>query len=123
YSPADQTCRNVHQDQNGNQLPFMSGMWAPAHDYNPYVNMPQLGGPEGDELVLTGNWRYLPVNGPGAPGSPGGFGGYQTNSMLNFARSLDAGVTWQRSDGSVYSLRITRNGEAGPNTAAEVIVN
>jgi hypothetical protein len=123
YSIADQTWRNVHETAGGLQQPFMSGMWAPAHDYNPYVNMPQLGGPDGDDLILTFNWRYLPVNGPGAPGSPGGFSGYQTNNHLNFARSTDAGLTWQRFDGSTYSLPITRNGEAGPATAAEVITH
>ena len=122
YSVVDQIWRNVHQDNNGGQIPFISGMWAPAHDYNPYVNMPQLGGPDGNELILTFNWRYLPVNGSGAPGSPGGFSGYQTNNRLNVARSPDAGVTWRRSDGSPYALPITRNGEAGANTAAEVIV-
>jgi hypothetical protein len=121
YSIADKTWRNVHQSAGGAQQPFMSGMWAPANDYNAYVNMPQLGGIDGDDLILTFNWRYLPVNAPGAPGSPGGFSGYQTNNRLNFARSPDAGVTWQRSDHTPYSLPITRNGEAGPASTAEVI--
>jgi hypothetical protein len=122
YSIATRTWSPVHHS-NGQAVPFMSGMWAPLHDYNPYVNMPQLGGPEGQTLTLTSNWRYLPVNGPGAPGSPGGFVGYQTNNRLNFARSPDAGLTWQRSDASTYQLPITRDGEAGANSTAEVIAN
>jgi hypothetical protein len=86
--------------------------------------MPQLGGADSNELTLVFNWRYLPVNGPGAPGSPGGFGGYQTNNRLNFAVSPDAGLSWQRSDGSPYALPIIRNGENGqPAGVAEVIVD
>lgn len=121
YSIADKIWRNVHQTAGGVQQPFMSGMWAPANDYNPYVNMPQLGGPDGDDLILTFNWRYLPVNAPGAPGSPGGFSGYQTNNRLNFARSPDAGVTWQRFDSTPHALPITRNGEAGQSSTAQII--
>ena len=113
YSVATRTWRAVHTDANGAAVPFLSGMWAPAYDYNPYVNMPQLGGADGRTLTLTFNWRYLPVNGSGAPGSPGGFSGYQTNNNLNFARSTDAGLTWQKFNGTPYSLPITRNAENG----------
>lgn len=124
YSVAERIWRPVHTNAQGVAIPFISGMWAPLHDYNPYVNMPQLGGVDGRELTLTFNWRYLPVNGAGAPGSPGGFSGYQTNNQLGFARSPDAGLTWYRSDGSVYALPITRNAENGVEAGrAEVIVN
>src|SRR5690606_32528182 len=68
YSVADKTWRSVHASGGGLQQPFISGMWAPTFDYNPYVNMPQLGGAAGNELTLVFNWRYLPANGPGAPG-------------------------------------------------------
>ncbi len=124
YSRVDRVWRAVHTDAQGNPVPFMSGMWAPLHDYNPYVNLPQLGGVDGRELTLTFNWRYLPVNGSGAPGSPGGFSGYQTNNQLNFARSPDAGVTWYKSDGTPYALPITRNAENGVEAGrAEVIMS
>lgn len=124
YSRTERLWRPVHTNAQGVAIPFMSGMWAPLHDYNPYVNMPQLGGANGRELTVTFNWRYLPVNGAGAPGSPGGFSGYQTNNQLNFARSPDAGLTWYKSDGTPYALPITRNAENGVEAGrAEVIVN
>ncbi|RYD61282.1 MAG: hypothetical protein EOP83_17415, partial [Verrucomicrobiaceae bacterium] len=108
----------------GVQAPFIKGTWAPAYDYNAYLNMPQLGGPDGDDLILTWCWRFLPVNGTGAPGSPGGLSGYQTNNMLCFGRSTDAGKTWQRFDGTPYSLPISRDAESGVEaTRAETIVN
>ncbi|MCW1921089.1 BNR-4 repeat-containing protein [Luteolibacter arcticus] len=122
YDTATDTWTPVHQN-GGLQAPFIKGTWAPAYDYNAYLNMPQLGGPDGDDLILTWCWRYLPVNGSGAPGSPGGFSGYQTNNMLCFGRSTDAGLTWQRFDGSPYSLPISRDAESGVEaTRAETIV-
>ena len=123
YDTATHTWTPVHQS-GGLQAPFIKGTWAPSYDYNAYLNMPQLGGPDGDDLILTWCWRYLPVNGPGAPGSPGGFAGYQTNNMLCFGRSTDAGQTWQRFDGTPYSLPISRDAESGVEaTRAETIVN
>jgi hypothetical protein len=122
YSVATRTWRAVHTDSNGAAVPFLSGMWAPAYDYNPYVNMPQLGGADGRTLTLTFNWRYLPVNGSGAPGSPGGFSGYQTNNNLNYARSTDAGLTWLKANGTPYALPITRNADNGVEASrAELI--
>ena len=113
----------VHMN-GGVQAPFIKGTWAPAYDYNAYLNMPQLGGPDGDDLIMTWCWRYLPVNGTGAPGSPGGFAGYQTNNMICFGRSTDAGKTWQRFNGAPYSLPISRDAESGVEaTRAETIVN
>ncbi|MEK7952099.1 BNR-4 repeat-containing protein [Luteolibacter soli] len=123
WDTATHTWTPVHQN-GGVQAPFIKGTWAPAYDYNAYLNMPQLGGPDGDDLILTWSWRYLPTNGPGAPGSPGGFAGYQTNNMMCFGRSTDAGKTWQRFDGTPYSLPISRDAESGVEaTRAETIVN
>lgn len=121
YDLATHAWSPVHSS-GGVPVPFIKGMWAPVRDYNAYVNMPQLGGPDGDDLILTFNWRYLPVNGSGAPGSPGGFSGYQTNNTLNFARSPDAGATWQKFSGTPYSLPISKEAESGVEaTRAEVI--
>jgi hypothetical protein len=123
WDTATHTWTPVHQS-GGVQAPFIKGTWAPSYDYNAYLNMPQLGGPDGDDLILTWCWRYLPVNGPGAPGSPGGFAGYQTNNTLCFAHSTDAGQTWQRLDGTPYSLPISRDAESGvESTRAETIVS
>jgi hypothetical protein len=109
---------NVHGNAN-TQNPFIKGTgWTP--NYNAYLNMPQLGGPDGDDLIVTWCWRYEPAGGD----SPADQDGYQTNNMLAFGRSPDAGLTWRRFDGSPYALPISRNGENGnPNTAAEHIVN
>lgn len=109
---------NVHGSP-GTQNPFIKGTgWTP--NYNPYPNMPQLGGPEGNDLVITWCWRYEPVGGD----SPSGEDGYQTNNMLAFGRSPDGGLTWNRFDGTPYALPISRNGENGdPATSAEHILN
>lgn len=115
YDTATRTWRNVHGSAN-TQSPFIKGTgWTP--NYNAYLNMPQLGGADGDDLIITWCWRFEPVGND----SPAGQDGYQTNNRLNYARSPDAGLTWQKFDGTSYALPITRNGEAGAGTAAEVI--
>ncbi|WP_367873051.1 BNR-4 repeat-containing protein [Luteolibacter sp. Populi] len=113
YDTATQIWDNVHRS-GSTQLPFIKGTgWTP--DYNAYPNMPQLGG-DGDDLLLTWCWRY---NG----GSPEGESGYQTNNNFAFARSPDAGASWQRFDSTPYALPISRSGESGdPATAAEHIL-
>lgn len=117
YGTATKTWRNVHGSAT-TQAPFIKGTgWTP--NYNAYLNMPQLGGADGDDLIVTWCWRYEPVGGD----SPGGFDGYQTNNRVNYARSPDAGLTWRKFDGTPYALPITRNGEAGAATTAEVIHN
>lgn len=110
------TWANVHGSTT-TQSPFIKGTgWTP--NYNAYLNMPQLGGPDGDDLILTWCWRFS----SGASDNPGSTAtGYQTNNRLNFARSPNAGLSWLRSTGSAYTLPITRNGEAGANSTAEVI--
>lgn len=117
WDTATHTWDNVRRSGN-TQLPFIKGTgWTP--NYNAYLNMPQLGG-DGDDLTLTWCWRYEPVGND----SPGGFDGYQTNNHFSFARSPDAGVTWQRSDGTPYSLPISRDAESGVEaTRAERIVS
>lgn len=116
YDTATATWDNVHRDGT-TQLPFLKGRgWTPT--YNAYPNMPQLGG-DGDDLILTWCWRYE----PGGNDSPAGEDGYQTNNNIAFGRSTDAGLTWQRHDGTPYALPISRDGESGdPATAAEHIV-
>ena len=116
YDTATRTWDNVHRSGE-TQLPFIKGTgWTP--NYNAYPNMPQLGG-DGDDLLLTWCWRYEPVGGD----SPANENGYQTNNNFAFGRSTDAGITWQRYDGTGYTLPISRDGESGdPATAAEHIV-
>jgi hypothetical protein len=118
YDLQTSTWANVHVSI-GTQAPFIKGTgWNP--NYNAYLNMPQLGGPDGDDLIVTWCWRYEPVGSD----SPAGEDGYQTNNMLAFGRSPDAGQTWRRFNGTPYVLPISRNGESGnPATAAEHIVN
>ncbi len=113
YDTATATWDNVHRD-GSIQLPFLKGRgWTP--NYNAYPNMPQLGG-DGDDLILTWCWRYN-------ADSPAGEAGYQTNNNIAFGRSTDAGLTWQRQDGTPYVLPISRDGESGnPATAAEHVV-
>ena len=116
FDIATHTWANVHGSTTA-QSPFLKGTgWTP--NYNAYLNMPQLGGPDGDDLILTWCWRFS----SGASDNPGSTAsGYQTNNRLNFGRSPNAGLTWLRSTGTAYTLPITRNGEAGANSTAEVI--
>lgn len=117
YSIASDTWTNVHGGSSS-QIPLIKGTgWTP--NYNAYLNLPQLGGADGDDLILTWCWRFS----SGASDNPGSTAtGYQTNNHLNFARSPDAGLTWQRHNGTPYTLPINRNGENGnPASAAEII--
>jgi hypothetical protein len=118
YSIASHTWDNVHRSGN-TQLPFIKGTgWTP--DYNAYVNMPQLGLTNGNELTLTWCWRYS----SGTSDTGSGAVGYQTNSNFYFARSTDAGVTWKRSDGTPYALPISSLAESGVEaTRAERILS
>lgn len=106
------TWSNVHLDGTA-QVPFIKGRgWSP--DYNAYPNLPQIDAL--GRLVFTWCWRYN-------SGSPLGQSGYQTNNNMAYARSDDAGLTWQRHNGTNYQLPISRNGESGnPATAAEHIL-
>ena len=115
YDVATSSWANVHGSTT-TQNSFIRGTgWNP--NYNPYLNMPQLGGVDGDDLILTWCWRYN-------SSSPAGEAGYQTNNMLAFGRSPDAGLTWLRFDGTPYALPISRDGESGnPDTAAEHILD
>ncbi|RYD29625.1 MAG: hypothetical protein EOP87_18000 [Verrucomicrobiaceae bacterium] len=116
YTIATRKWANVHGSST-TRSPFIKGTgWTP--NYNAYVNMPQLGGPDGDDLILTWCWRYEPVGGD----SPAGQDGYQTNNNLNFARSPDAGLTWSRFNGTPYSLPVTRDLEISSANRAEIIV-
>lgn len=119
YDIATHTWAPVHHSGTQPQLPFIKGTgWSP--DYNAYVNMPQLGRGNGNELTLTWCWRYS----SGTSDTGSGAVGYQTNSNIYFARSLDAGVTWQHADGTPYALPISSVAESGVEaTRAERIVN
>ena len=115
YSIATKTWANVHGSAS-TQNPFIKGTgWTP--NYNAYLNMPQLGGANGDDLIITWSWRTS----SGLSDAGTGFSGYQTNNNINFARSTDAGLTWKRFGGSSYSLPITRDLEVGAANKAEII--
>lgn len=86
--------------------PIVLGPDGPMSGSESTVNYPQfLKLPDGDLLFLFPS-------------------GYQTNNMLCFGRSTDAGLTWQRFDGAPYSLPISRDAESGVEaTRADTIVN
>lgn len=116
YSIATRTWSNVHGTTT-TQNPFIKGTgWTP--NYNAYLNMPQLGGADGDDLILTWCWRTS----SGLSDAGTGFTGYQTNNNLNFARSSDAGLTWKRFDGTPYALPITRDLEISAANKAEILL-
>jgi hypothetical protein len=116
YSIATRTWSNVHGSAT-TQSPFIKGTgWTP--NYNAYPNMPQLGGVDGDELVLTWCWRTS----SGVSDAGTGFSGYQTNNNINFARSSDAGLTWNRFNDTAYTLPITRDLEISASNKAEILV-
>lgn len=102
----------------GTKAPFIKGSgWSP--NYNAYLNMPQLGGTDGNDLIITWCWRFS----SGLSDSNSGFSGYQTNNHLNYARSNDGGLTWQRFGGATYALPITRDLEISAQNRAEVILS
>lgn len=104
WSVADQAWTNVNLEA-GTAVPFIQGLW-PSTNYNAYPNMPCLDA-NGD-LYFVWTWRETPA--------------YESNHDLNFAKSLDGGVTWQRFDGTPYDLPISRGENGDPNTVAQIIV-
>jgi hypothetical protein len=107
YSHLNQIWTPVHT--NGTvAAPFIKGTTWPT-DYNAYGNMPCLDSTGTLSLVWT--WRYTPA--------------YESNHDFDFAASPDQGLTWQRSDGSTYTLPIdesTANGDPDPNKVGERIL-
>ncbi len=60
-------------------------------------------------FYLVWTWRETPA--------------YESNHDLNFAKSFDGGVTWQRFNGVPYDLPISKAGESGDtNSIAQIIV-
>lgn len=112
YRVATHAWSNVHTSA-GAQVPFIKGRgWSP--DYNAYPNIPCLDA--AGNLFLVWTWRYN-------TGSPAGETGYQTNHDFAFAMSVDAGATWQRQNGSAYTLPISQSAESGvENTRAERVL-
>ena len=112
YRLATHSWHHVHY-QGATQLPFIKGTgWTP--NYSAYWQMPCLD--NAGNLYLIWTWRYN-------ADSPQGEVGYQTNHDYAYARSPDAGLTWQRSNGTAYALPISELGENGdPNTRAEKIL-
>ncbi len=107
YSIATKTWTNVHMS-GSTVVPFIKGTGWPL-DYNAYGQMPCID--ETGRLFLVWTWRYTPA--------------FQSNHDFAFAMSPDSGLTWQRSDGSVYTLPISEsvtNGSPDPNTVAERIL-
>ena len=92
WSLASQTWTNV----NGN-APFIKGYWSSATNYNAYPNMPCVD--SSGNFYMAWAWRETPA--------------YESNHDLNYAKSLDGGVTWQRYDGTAYDLPICEDGGTG----------
>jgi BNR repeat-containing family member len=91
YSVNDQKWTRV-------QSPVIRGTfpkWDPANAYWNNLCFDSKGG-----LVCTWGWRSNQI--------PGGEIGYETNHDLNYARSPDEGKTWDRFDGTPYTLPITQ---------------
>ncbi|MDW7979279.1 MAG: BNR-4 repeat-containing protein [Verrucomicrobiales bacterium] len=112
YSRITRTWTNVHRSGNV-AVPFIKGTgWRP--DYSPYLNMPcvdTLG-----NIYLVWTWRYQ-------NDSPARESGYQTNHDFNYARSGDGGLSWQRQNGTSYTLPINERGENGnTNSIAERVL-
>ena len=106
WSLAAQTWTNVNVS-GGNPLAFLKGNWSSSTNYNAYPNLPCVDA--GGNLFFAWTWRETPA--------------YESNHDLNFAKSLDGGVTWRRFDNSVYDLPISKAGENGDtNSPAQVIV-
>jgi len=89
WSVAAQTWTNV----NGNAQ-FIKGYWSSATNYNAYPNMPCLDA--AGNLYLAWCWRETPA--------------YESNHDLNYGKSTNGGVTWQRFGGTTYDLPICENG-------------
>ena len=105
WSVASQTWTNVNV-RGGAGFAFIKGNWASSDHYNAYPYMPCTDG--AGNLYLIWCWRQTPA--------------FQSNHDLEFAKSLDGGVTWKRFDDSPYDLPISKSGEHGhPNAAAQII--
>src|SRR5208282_2908410 len=63
-------------------------------NYNAYPNMPCLDA--AGNFYMAWTWRETPA--------------YESNHDLNYAKSTNGGVTWQRYDGTPYDLPICENG-------------
>jgi hypothetical protein len=104
WSPASQAWTNVNII-SGTPSPFIQAVW-PFANYNAYPNLPCLDAAGNFYLVWT--WRETPA--------------YESNHDLNFAKSLDGGVTWRRFDSTPYDLPICRGENGDSNSVAQLIV-
>jgi hypothetical protein len=94
YSHLNKAWTPVHT--NGSiAAPFIKGTGWPL-DYNAYGQMPCLDST--GKLSLIWTWRYTPA--------------FESNHDFDFAASPDQGLTWQRSDGSTYTLPIDESTSA-----------
>lgn len=105
WSVKSQTWTNVNII-GGVPSAFIQGLW-PDTNYNAYPNMPCLD--TNGNLYLGWTWRQTPA--------------YESNNNLLFAKSTNAGVSWNRFDGTPYDLPISQGLESGdPNSVGQVIV-
>jgi hypothetical protein len=107
YSHLNKAWTPVHT--NGTvAAPFIKGTgW--LNDYNAYGQMPCLDSTGRLSLIWT--WRYTSA--------------FESNHDFDYGASPDQGLTWQRSDGSTYTLPIdesTSNGDPDPNKVGERIL-
>ena len=92
WSLASQTWTNV----NSAGTPCNSSRAIGPHtNYNAYPNMPCLDA--AGNFYLAWTWRETPA--------------YESNHDLNYAKSTNGGVTWQRFNGTPYDLPILKTAE------------
>jgi len=93
WSLASQTWSNIDLS-GGVAEPFIQGLWSNA-SYNAYPNMPCVDA--AGNFYMAWTWRETPA--------------YQSNHDLNFAKSLNGGVTWLNYEGTPYDLPISEIGQ------------
>jgi len=102
YTVATQTWTNVPLSGT-TPVPVIDGE---DYSYNGYPNMTCMD-PKTGKLFMTWTWRYTPA--------------FETNENMAYAESSDLGQTWQRMDGTTYSLGVAEKYVSGITTNLNTI--